>query len=151
MESVVAVDVDMKFEDVVIVVEVVMLVGEMVTRDVRVVDPGGGTGSVRVAVKESSDEDVGVGDCRHVPVMHRENVEVPPPPPPSVDVRVIDIRFPVFVDGDLASSKVPNPRKLEMKLSTACPYKKVFDTKECVIRQKSVSPHVFAQLKCKCQ
>lgn len=94
-ERVVAVVVDMKFEDVVVVVDVVILVGDNVMRDVRVVDPGGGTGNVTVAVKLSCEEEVEIGDGRHVPVIHRENNSVPTPPPPSVDIPVTDIQFSV--------------------------------------------------------
>lgn len=61
-ESVVAVVVEMKFVDVVAVVVVVILVGDKVMREVKVVDPGGGTGKVSVAVKLSCSE-VEVGDA----------------------------------------------------------------------------------------
>lgn len=102
IESDVAVVVDTKFEAVVIVVEVVMLVGEMVTRDVKVVDPGGGIGRVRVAVNDNFDEEIGVEDGRHVPVMHRES-DVVPAPPPSLDALVIDIQFSVSLVVNLLS------------------------------------------------
>lgn len=69
-DSVVAVVVDMKFEDSVVVVEVVILVGDKVINEVKVVDPGGGKGRVTVAVKLSCEElDVDDADG-HIPALH---------------------------------------------------------------------------------
>lgn len=93
-DSVVAVVVDIKFEDVVVVVEVVILVGDKVIRDVKVVDPGGGTGKVRVSVKLSSDEELEIVDTgMHGLVRHPENNVVLSPPPPSSESPVTDIQF----------------------------------------------------------
>lgn len=88
-ESVVAVVVDMKFEDVIAVV-VVILVGESVMRDVTVVDPGGGTGKVSVAAKLSCEL---VVDNGH-PVEQLVKMVVPAPPSPAIEIPVPDIQFP---------------------------------------------------------
>ncbi|KAF8861370.1 hypothetical protein BDZ45DRAFT_687718 [Acephala macrosclerotiorum] len=87
-QRVVAVVVEMKFVEVMAVVVVVMLVGDRVMRDVNVVDPGGGTGRVSVAVKLSDE----VGNDEHA-VVHA--VYVCPAPPPAVEIPVTDIQFPV--------------------------------------------------------